>query len=291
MTSLLCTLFIPVVRCWAIRTNPPEPFAEEVPGSGYKDMEGIVVDYVYGGFSAFRFIVEGRKIRWTGMNRYFEGITRAVDPIISKVDEKVYFSSWPTIGNGGDNVVHNFDLMEVNAHLNPDQSEPKVLEMLHGVIDCWNTPDCLPPDKRLTSDKDLFKQMGRNQERQHLPPLFGLHNNAARSSADRAARAELAGLAIEYAGTKIEVKGNETIVIVDEGEPETFPTFATKVGEGIFFISWLGDHGGHHIVVNRRTMKAFKHISALGKREEIVYDVICFDTSHACVRRHIKWWW
>ncbi len=164
-------------------------------GSGYEDLEGTLINYAYGGFSGFQFAVLDNKIRWRGVDRYFLGIVREVTPQISKVADNVYFSSWSTGGNGGDDVVHNFNTMEVNAHLNPDESSPETLEMIHGVIHCWNTPDCVFPEGELTSDDDLFPLIDKNMEEQNLPLLFDPDkNNKPRSSADHAARAELAEL-------------------------------------------------------------------------------------------------
>ena len=256
-------------------------------GSGYSDLEGTIINYDYENFSAFRFAVENNIIRWTGISGYFEDITSEVIPQVSKVADGIYFSSWQTLSGGGDNVVHNFNTMLVNAHLNPNGDSAEAMEMINGGIQCWSESDCIPPNEELTSRMRIRAIIQSNAQENNLPPMFLLElNKDPKVDADRAARSELAGMAIEYetqyGSTRIEVDGGQTRVTENQGETASYNTFATKIAENIFFVSWMGPSGGNHIIVNRETGKVFDHISPSGEREEQIYDLSCFNTVDAC---------
>jgi hypothetical protein len=83
-----------------------------------------------------------------------------------------------------------------------------------------------------------------------------------------------------YGPTHIEVDGDTTRVRQGQDGTADFRTFATKIDEGIYFISWLGDLGGNHIVVNRQSMKVFRHISPSGERAETIYGLTFFDSAN-----------
>lgn len=255
-------------------------------GSGYPDLEGTIINYEYEGFSAFRFAIANNQVRWTGISGYFEGATAEVIPQISKVADGIYFSSWQTVADGGDNVVHNFNTMRVNAHLNPGNAD-EAMENIYGTIQCWSESECNPPNEEVTDPMVRGGLILTNMQEKQLPPLFDRELNIVpKSDADRIARAELAGMAIEYetsyGSTRIEVDGAQTRVSENQGNAEVFDTYATKLTDDIYFISWKGANGGNHVIINRDTAKVFDHISPSGERAEQIYDLACFDTVDAC---------
>lgn len=268
-------------------TDPSTVVALAPSGSGYPDLEGSVINYSYNDWSGFQFAIYDNKVKWHGFEGYFLGVTREVVPQISRVGNDIYFSSWQTSGNGGDNVVHNFNTMEVNAHLHPDQSAPETMEMITGVVHCRDTPDCIFPSEAITPDEQVFPIIRKNMTEQELPPLGNVElNNTLRHEADRMAREDLAGMAIVLdtpdGTTRIEVDGAQTHIRENDGAAQSHLTYATKISDEIYFISWLGAPGGNHVVINREWMKAFDHISPTGERAEMVYDVSCFDAAEDC---------
>ena len=146
-------------------------------GSGYPDLEGSVINYSYTDWSGFQFAIYDNKVKWHGFEGYFKDIAREVVPQFSRVGDNIYFTSWQTSGNGGDNVVHNFNTMEVNAHLHPDESNPETLEMIQGVIHCRDTPECIYPSVPLTPNEQVGPIIGKNMQEQGLPPLFDAEIN------------------------------------------------------------------------------------------------------------------
>ena len=259
----------------------------EPSGSGYSDLEGTIINYEYENFSAFRVAIANHRVRWTGISGYFEGVTSEVVPQISKIADGIYFFSWQTMGDGGDNVVLNFNTMSVNAHLNPGAPSAEAMEMINGPIQCWNESDCIPPSDERTPRMEVRVILQSNVQEKNLPPMFLLElNKDPKSDADRAARSELAGMAIEYetqyGSTRIEVDGGQTYLRENMGETTSYDTFATKIADDIFFISWMGPAGGNHIIVNRDTGKVFDHISPSGERAERIYDLACFDLVSDC---------
>lgn len=257
-------------------------------GSGYADLDGSIINYEYEDFAGFEVSVGEGKIKWHGVSGYFRDAIREVSPQISRVADNVYFLSWQTFGSGGDNVVLNFNSMEVYAHLNPNSDNPPTLEMIHGVIHCRDSEDCVFPDREVSTREEIQAIIRSNVEEQNLPPRGDPERNRVpRSEADRIARSELAGLAMRYetpeGPIRIEVFGNETRVReASDPSPRRFQTFATRIADDLYFISWLGPLGGNHIVVNRRSMQVFDHISPTGERAEMIYDLTCFGSAISC---------
>ena len=180
----------------------------------------------------------------------------------------------------GDNVVHNFD--DMNGALE------STLDSLDTIQHCKDTPDCIrPKDRILPVETPRETLLLENSARHNLPPprQRSLYITEL-SDADAAARAELAGIAVgyetPYGYTKIEVDGVETRVSEGEEGPVVYPTTATKIADGIYFVSWVGPLGGNHIVINRHSSKVFDHILPSGERIESIYDLACFDLSGEC---------
>ena len=53
-------------------------------------------------------------------------------------------------------------------------------------------------------------------------------------------------------------------------------TAATKIADGIYFISWEKGADSDHIVVNRNSMTVFDHVSPTGERKEAIYNITYF---------------
>lgn len=243
-------------------------------GSGYRDLEGKFIDYKYADFGGFTLAFYDNQIMWQGSNGYFDGVTAKVSPQISKVDKDVYFLSWVFPFGGGDNVVVNFETNKVFAHLHQvgaDRSIP--FELIHGTITCGPSKDCNFPKGNLSSMLQITKIIGSNTKEFNLPemgtmkrPLIAEHN---------AAREELAGKVISYEtdeGTiAVQVDGEITYITDNDGKKE-YQTHATKISEGIYFISWLRPEDiGQHIVFNQKTMQVFDQITLEGISLEQIY--------------------
>ncbi|MDG2090428.1 MAG: hypothetical protein P8J61_04870 [Gammaproteobacteria bacterium] len=256
-------------------------------GSGYADLEGSIINYSYEDFGGFSLIWADHKVRWDAMHGYYYDMQAETVPQVSKVADDIYFTSWGTL-NGGDNVVHDFNAMTVHAHLNP--GSPWIpMDNIYGVVHCKDTPDCVVPAETMSpSFKTTAEILAENAELLNLPPRRrrGLYITEPGSS-DIAARNELEGLAITYetpfGTTRIEVDGVETRITENQESMLVYPTNATKIADGIYFISWVGGGpGGSHVVFNRQTMKAFDQISPIGERAEAIYDLTCFGSVMSC---------
>lgn len=255
-------------------------------GTGYTAVEGVVVNYTYNNFGGFYLTVENGAIRWEGFHGYFFGLSSAAPVQISEVAPDVFFYSWRTRGNGSDNVVHNYKTMRVAAHLQPDDGGGDAIQMIHGVIHCRNTPTCIAPRSELTPPDQVGPGIARNVSEFGFPALFDPQvNNVPHAAADLAARTELSGQAIVYEtpeGTvRVEITDDETRVTRD-GAVQSYQTYATRVSDDLYFISWMGGIGGSHIVVNKRTGKVFNHILPDGTRRESIFELTCFDVKENC---------
>lgn len=256
-------------------------------GSGFAELEGSVINYSYEDFGGFSLAWANNKVRWDAMHGYYTGLQAETVPQVSKVADNIYFSSWG-VGNGGDNVVHNFNTMKVYAHLNSRHLWIP-MDTIYGEVHCKDTPDCVRPVENMTQldaptrEKLILENSAKNQ----LPPRRQRSLYITQlSKADVAARAELAGLTIKYqtpfGETIIEVDGVETRLSENQQDVLVYPTTATKIAEDIYFISWAGTSGGNHVIFNRQTMKAFDHILPSGERVESIYDLSCFDSASSC---------
>lgn len=146
-------------------------------------------------------------------------------------------------------------------------------ELIHGTINCGPSIDCKFPKGNLTNMLGITNNIKLNTEEFNLPtmgtmerPLIAEHNNA---------RKELAGKLINYETNEgaiaIRVVGDITYVIDDNGQNE-YQTHSTKIGDGIYFISWLlPEDIGQHIVFNQRTMQVFDQITPEGISHEQIY--------------------
>jgi hypothetical protein len=246
-------------------------------GSGYRDLEGRIVNYSYNDFGGFRISLFDNQIKWIGFETYFTG-TAAQSPLqASRVAEGIYFLSWGS-PETGDNVVHNFNTMKVSAHIRStaQTGEKNDFNMISGVIYCKDTPECVFPTVPLTAREEFPEKLQNNAERYGLPPLSSIVRPL--TDADASARQELAGITITYATPEgpisVEVDDDQTYVSTNGKKPKRYKTYATKIDHNIYYVSWYdGVSIGQHIMFNRNTMRAFDHVSPEGERREAIYRI------------------
>ena len=266
--------------------SPAVSQESDIPGAGYAGMDGDVINYEYYDFGGFQLLMSDHRLKWRGAGGLFDGVVALVSPQVSEVADNIYFMSWPTQGEGGDNVVVNFDAMTVNAHLGGGDR----FRLIHGVVHCRNTSDCIAPAGDVMSPDEVMQTLMANAQRTGLagppgPPGAPLEAGPL-SPADLAAREALRGKVLRYEAdsgtTSIEVADDATLVSVDGADESSHVTHATQIADGIFFISWGGAHGGNHIVFNAATMKVYDQIMPDGTRIEAIYDASCFDLPAMC---------
>lgn len=101
-----------------------------------------------------------------------------------------------------------------------------------------------------------------------------------------AAREDLAGRALIYrtaeGSARIEVDGETTRVSGDGVESGEFQTFATRLADDLYFISWGSENGGSHLIFNTSEKKVYDHLLPDGTRQEQIFAITCFDTIEAC---------
>ncbi len=252
-------------------------------GSGYADLDGDVINYEYFDFGGFQLLMAEHRLKWRGVGGLFDGVDASVSPQVSKIDNNIYFMSWPTRGDGGDNVVVNFDAMTVYAHL----GEGDRFRLIHGVVHCRNSSDCSAPEGDVMSPDERMRTLMANARRAGLAgPLDAPPEAGPLSPADLAARDALRGKVLRYETdrgiTSVEVTDDATVVSEDGADETSHATHATQVADGVFFLSWGGPHGGNHVVFNAATMKVYDQILPDGTRGEAVYDAVCFDVASMC---------
>jgi len=265
-------------------TSSKPPLQSNVGGSGYPSLQGTVVNYEYQDFAAFNFGIFPDKARWHGVKGYYDGLTAENRPHISKVREEIYFISWPTPKGGGDNVVWNFADMEVNAHLGMVTGE---VRLIAGPIHCRGSADqCTAPIPLIDPPPNAAAVRKANASRYGLIPIEQYAENHTLTSQDITARAELKDRAIlfntEEGVVRIEVQNEETRVRIEDGSIETHQTFATKITDDLYFISWAGSYGGNHLMFDTLNMKAYDHLLPNGKRQEQIYPISCFANAEEC---------
>ncbi|MBD0402962.1 hypothetical protein [Flammeovirga sp. EKP202] len=253
-------------------------------GTGYRDFEGKVINYDYVDFGSFRLAVYDNKIKWKGYGGYFDGIVALVEPQISKVSEGVYFMSWVFESGGGDNVCVNFNTKKVYAHLHqPESDMPEDFELIYGEITCGPSKDCAFPDGEPMGQLSTIWSIFKNIMKYDLPFLGETERPLIQEN--KLAQKELTGKKIKYTidntSITIEIKNEVTQVTYQGEETQNFLTYVTKVGPGIYFISWMGNRkASDHIVFNQNEMIVFDHISRNGEHRESVYDVDCFGENY-----------
>lgn len=258
-------------------------------GSGYRDFEGLTLAYDYVGFGSFELAFYDNRLKWRGFDYgFFDKIVSQVEPNVSKVAEDVYFLSWNTPG-GTDNVVVNFDLGTVHAHLwsgNDSVDEYSDFDQIHGEILCSPSKDCRFPEGAPTGSFGMLYHFVLNSWKYELPSLTEFQPPLVQSHAD--GLAELMGKTLRYdsgAGVvELQINDLETWVSVDGAAAETFRTHVTKIAEGIYFISWLDERiSGDHIVFNQNTMQVFDHVTSDQIRGEQIFEAHCFGPAGACM--------
>lgn len=250
-------------------------------GSGYDDLRGMVINYGYDGFDDFHLAVNNGRYTWQGQKLYFDGISTVVFPVVSRCADGIYFSSWPIGPAASDNVVVNFNTMTVNAHLHPEDNEVMAMEMIHGPVTSVNEPDTAFPHCELTPVEEIYPRIEANMAAKDLPPLFDPDaNNRARFEEDVAARRELAGVEIAYRTRsthyRLTVDGEVTTVTKDDGDPVEYQTYATKIADAVFFLSWAEGSPGKHIIVNADSGNVFDNLTEAGERTEGIFALLQF---------------
>ncbi len=252
-------------------------------GSGYADLEGNVINYEYVDFGGFHVRIADEQMVWRGFVGYFEDIVSRVEPRFSKVADDIYFVSWPTVGEAGDNVVWNLETMQVFAHLGSGEA----FMMIHGDIHCRNTADCqapaaepMPPPVRAQKLAENVRALG------FASPMVALKPTGAMGPADLAGMKELHGQSLSYETPEglISLEFADEQILVSDAQAEGTPhsIHATRIAEGVYFVSWGGLFGGNHIVFNAERMTVYDHIGVDGTRAESIYAVSCFGPAGDC---------
>lgn len=253
--------------------------ASNTSGSGYRDLEGKFIEYEYVDFGSFGLAIYENQIKWRGYGGYFDGIVSQVSPQISKVSDNIYFLSWVFGDSGGDNVVVNFEDKKVFAHLrsgNASEDNPSDFEMIHGTVSCGPSIHCKFPEGEPVSMLRMVMNLTANTKKFDLPTIFETKRPLVQAHLD--ARNELSLFAIQYETDEglvtIQVDGDKTRVSINGGVEKEYQTNVSKIGDGVYFISWLGNTSfGEHIVFNKNTMQVFDHMTHKMVRTEEVYSV------------------
>ncbi len=170
-------------------------------GSGYRDLEGLTLAYNYVGFGSFELAFYDNRLKWRGFgDGFFDKIVSQVNPTVSKVAENVYFLSWNTPG-GTDNVVVNFDLGTVHAHLwsgTGSVDDYSDFDQIHGEILCAPSKDCAFPEGAPTGMFGKLYRFILNSWKYDLPSLTEFQPPLVSSHAD--GLAELTGRTLRYVG-------------------------------------------------------------------------------------------
>lgn len=256
-----------------------------IAGSGYRDLEGTFMQYEYQDFGAFRLAFTENKLKWKGYGGYFDGVIAEVEPRISKIEEDVYFLSWVFDNGGGDNVVVNLGEERVFAHLY--HSNPKLsndFELIHGQVLCSRSADCQSPDGDLMGLFKTILKLKSNIKKYDLPSLGTMSRPPIQANRD--VQDAFANKILRYnrEGEIIEIQISADSTRVSRGAVfEEHRNYATKISDGVFFISWLEDESSaKHIVFNANMMKVFEHTVIDNVRREMIYDVVCFDSPENC---------
>lgn len=267
----------------AARLSAGATSSSDAEGSGWRDLNGSVVEYEYEDFGGFQLLFCDKRLRWRGFTGAFEGVVAQVAPVISRVADGIYFMSWPTPDGGGDNVVMNLIEMKVVAHLGRASS----FDSISGPIHCANAPDCQPPIGEPMAPPRLLSQLFLNAwSRGHLTPggvLAPLRDpNRPLAPADQAGVAALSGRTLVYETpedlVRVALARDETRVSIQSGATVVSPTYATLVADGIYYVSWDGEPAGNHVVFNSHNMRVYDQILPGGDRSEAIYVARCFAT-------------
>lgn len=254
-------------------------------GSGFADVEGKLINYDYKEFSGFYLQWKDAHTIWRGHDGgYWEGVIALRAAQVSKVADGIYFTSWPGPFGGGDNVVHDLNNMKVYAHLAGTKYNVK---LINGDIQCFDQPDCVAPGDNYTDPQVMLGIIADNIKQYDLPDRARLEDlSRPLIPQHQAARDDLRGKAIVFrtqgGETRIEVDGNETRVSENGNPAKPEQTYATRIDEHVYFLTWAGPDGGNHMLFNTETMKVFDHRLPDLTRGEQIYTITCFADVGEC---------
>lgn len=257
----------------------PESIDTNPLGSGSADLQGAVINYEYDDFGGFYLKIQDDTVKWQGYVGAFKDIVRVMYPVASKIAEGVYFLSWETHPGNGDNVVYNFNDMTVYAHLG---GEGDAFSVISGEIYNRDSPDSIEPEGESMDIDKVMELLVANSEKAGMTLEQALAGKAG--PADQEGKTVLTGKTLQYqteAGpVSVNINNEKTLVSVGSSPLKEHATHATLIEDGIYFISWVGEHSGNHIVFNSHNMKVYKQILPDGIRHEVIYDVISFADSN-----------
>ena len=102
------------------------------------------------------------------------------------------------------------------------------------------------------------------------------------AEADRAGMTELTGQTLKFDAPEgtvaLQLDDARTSVFVNGSPASSSPTYATRVADGIYFVTWDGQPAGNHVVFNSHTMRVYDQILEDGSRAEVIYTATCFGT-------------
>lgn len=249
-------------------------------GSGYDEVEGTIVNYEYVGFGGFYLQVKDRKIKWKGFIGSFTDIISEVDPQVSKIADNIYMFSWAVSGDGGDNVVMNFNEMKVFGHL----SQGGPIDMISGEIYCVNQSECHEPEGEPMGSVGLVLGLWGNS-RGTGKSIQELIQGVA-GEADYQGREALQGQKLVYETDSETITltflDADTSAELSKLDPEELASNqvvinGTIITDGIYFISWRdGAPGDNHIIYNSYNQKIYDQIADDGERFEMIFNAVSF---------------
>ncbi len=229
-------------------------------GNGYDDLRGGVINYSYEGFDDFALVIYNKKVKWLGLSAYYKGISQEFTPMISKINDDIYYMSWIT-PLGRDDVVLNFAHSHVHATSKAGNSTVNV----HGKITQFNTEKAVFPHATLTANEDIMKMIEQNIKELGLHPLDP-NMPSPEYEVDKQAKEELMDKLILIKGGNVTYKLNVGHFHIHEND-EKFSLFsATKMGDSVYFITWIKGDNKKSIVIDLNTNQAYVH-----DKEEYIY--------------------
>ncbi|MFI3242276.1 MAG: hypothetical protein R3Y43_06890 [Alphaproteobacteria bacterium] len=222
-------------------------------GNGYDDLRGAVINYSYEGFDDFALVIYNKKMKWLGLSAYYKGISQEFTPMISKINDDIYYMSCIT-PLGRDDVVLNFAHSHVHATSKAGDSTVNV----HGKITQFNTEEAVFPHAQLTKDADVMKIIEKNIKELSLDPLDP-NMPMPEYEVDKQAKIDLADKRILIKGNGVTYKLNVAHFHIHEDEEKNNLFSATKMGESVYFVTWIKGNDKKSMVIDLSTKQAYIH--------------------------------